>query len=643
MKQKYYLVQVGVSRTSPCFLPYGIGCIAAYLKNDAEIMKHYDIPDVIGVRETVEEVMARIDSPDFVAISCATWNLEYSKVLAQELKKRYPETTIIFGGHSVPAGGRFLEEYDYIDYLMHNEGEETTALFLKALKNGTSLKDVPNLSFRENGEIITTQVYHPADISGYPSPYTMGIFDHFMTEFPDVEFHTAIETNRGCPYTCAYCEWCFTKKVRQFPMEKIKAEIEWVCQNKIPYCYCADANFGIFDRDVEIAKFVIEQRKKYGYPHVFKPNYAKESDDNVFEAGRILNTNGADKGVTLAYQSVDYETLKNIGRKNFTLESFANLDARYTEAGIPTYTELILGMPGETYESFSKGICNLLESGQHNSMLVYECQVYDNSPMGDPEYKKKFGIQTSRIPIFGIHYNPDFSGVQEYFDVITGTNSMPKHDWVKSFMFAITLQAFHHFGLLKFFALYLRHEKNVLFYDFYNGLIDYIFSAKGTYLNELFTELYDRKSDTDKAQWTYQKEKFGKVGWYFEEGAFLELVYHWDEFWTDIQPFLKSFDYDEGVFEELLKYQKAMIRKLGVTEFTVESDYNFYDYFMSITKGQYSPLKKIKSLLKISSEFEINSWEDYAKMVVWFGKRHQFSMYINLKESPAEYKEGIDE
>lgn len=643
MKQKYYLVQVGVSGTSPCFLPYSVGCIAAFLKSDAEIMEHYEVPDVIGVRETIDKVMKRIVSPKFVAFSCVTWNLEYSKVLAQEVKKRYPKAIIIFGGHSVPAGGRFLEEYDYIDYLMHNEGEETTALFLKALKNGTSLHQVPNLSFRENGEIITTRVCHPADISGYPSPYTMGIFDHFMKEFPDVEFHTTIETNRGCPYTCAYCEWCFTKKVRQFPMEKIKAEIEWVCKNKIPYCYCADANFGIFDRDVEIAEFVIEQRKKYGYPHVFKPNYAKESDDNVFEAGRILNTNGADKGVTLAYQSVDYETLKNIGRKNFTLESFANLDARYTEAGIPTYTELILGMPGETYESFSKGICGLLESGQHNSMLVYECQVYDNSPMGDPEYKKKFGIQTSKIPIFGIHYNPDFSGVQEYFDVITGTNSMPKQDWVKSFMFAITLQAFHHFGLLKFFALYLRHEKNVPFYDFYNGLIDYIFSAKGTYLNELFTELYDRKSDTDKAQWTYQKEKFGKVGWYFEEGAFLELVYHWDEFWSDILPFLKSFEYDEGVFEELLEYQKSMIRKPGVTEFTVESDFNFYDYFMTITKGQHSPLKKIRSRLKISSDIEINSWEDYAKMVVWFGKRHQVSMYINLKESPAEYKEGIDE
>ena len=62
---------------------------------------------------------------------------------------------------------------------------------------------------------------------------------------------------------CSYCEWCFTHKIRKFPIEKIKAEIEWIASKKIRYCYCADANFGILERDVEIAKYVVEQ-KNYG-------------------------------------------------------------------------------------------------------------------------------------------------------------------------------------------------------------------------------------------------------------------------------------------------------------------------------------------------------------------------------------------
>ena len=406
MKEKFYLVQIGVSYSSPVFLPYSVGCIAAYLKRDEEIMKHYEIPDIVVMRENIEDVLKRFDNPSFVAFSCFTWNIEYNKILARELKKRFPSVKIIFGGHSVPHDSSFLDEYDFIDFLMHNEGEETTALFLKAIANGESLHNVPNLSFRSEDGNVTTQTVHPCDISSYPSPYTDGIFDNIMKENPDKEFHATLETNRGCPYGCSYCEWCFTKKVRPFPMEKIKSEIEWIAKNKIKYCYCADANFGIMERDVEIAEYVIEQKKKYGYPDVFKPCYAKESDETVFKAGYLLNKNHIDKGVTLAYQSLDKKTLENIGRKNLTLEHFASLDARYDEAGIPTYTELILGLPGETYESFCKGMCRLLDSGQNNSMTVYECQVYPNAPMGDTEYQEKFGIKTSKIPLLGIHYNP---------------------------------------------------------------------------------------------------------------------------------------------------------------------------------------------------------------------------------------------
>ncbi|MBR4965648.1 MAG: hypothetical protein IKY53_04050, partial [Lachnospiraceae bacterium] len=510
----------------------------------------------------------------------------------------------------------------------------------KAMNNGTDLKTVPNISYRTSEGNVKTFDYHPTDISSYPSPYTEGIFDKILKENPDIEFHTTVETNRGCPYVCSYCQWCHTHNIRKFPIEKIKAEIEWVAKNKIPYCYCADANFGIFERDIEIAEYVVEQKKKYGFPHVFKPNYAKESNDTVFKAGYILNKNQVDKGITLAYQSVSEDVLKNIGRKNFTLDHFRELDTRYTAESIPTYTELILGMPGETYASFSKGLCDILEHGQHNSMLVYECQVYDNAPMGDPEYKEKFGIKTSRIPLFGIHYNPDFSGVQEYFDVITETSTMPKEDWAKSFLFAIVVQTFHHFGLLKFFALYLRNEKKVSFYDFYNSLINYIFKAEGTYLNELFSELYQKKSDTEKADWTYQKDIFGKVGWYFEEGAFLELVYHWNEFWADITPFLKSFEYDDVVFEDLLNFQKKIICRQGVTECVINSEHNFYKYFQAIIHGEKIPLIKCKNSMIIKSDCLTETWEEYAKQTVWFGKRHHMSLYMNLREN-IEYTEEL--
>ncbi len=633
MKEKYYLVQIGVSYSSPVFLPYSVGCIAAYLKNDEEIISDYEIPDIVVMREPLEKAVGRFDNPSYVAFSCFTWNLEYNKKLATELKKIYPDVKIIFGGHSVPHNDSFLKEYPFIDFLFHNEGEETTALFLKAVKKGDNLHSVPNISFRDGCETVTTSFRHPCDISAYPSPYTEGIFDYLFEEFPDVEFHATLETNRGCPYGCTYCEWCFTKNIRPFPMERIKKEIEWIAENKIRYCYCADANFGIMDRDVEIAQYVIEQKNKYGYPQVFKPCYAKESDETVFEAGYLLNKNNIDKGVTLAYQSLDETTLKNIGRKNLTLERFSDLDARYNQAGIPTYSELILGLPGETYESFCSGMCRLIESGQNNSMTVYECQVYPNAPMGDPAYQQKHGIKTSRIPLLGIHYNPEFNGVSEYFDIITETATMPKKDWVKACMFAVILQTFHHLGLTRFFAIYLNIEKNISYYEFYNRLYDYIFKENKGFINDLFKKLYERKADTDTADWTYTRDVFGTTGWYFEEGAFLEIVYHNDVFWKEIEPFLRSFKIEDELFSDLFVYQKSLVRLPIVTEVEIVSKYNFYKYFEAANKNADPVLTKKNCKLRIKAHKQIPSWEEYAREIIWFGKRYSATLLVNPRES----------
>lgn len=630
MKKKLYLVQIGVSYSSPAFLPYSAGCIAAYLQHDPEIMAHYEIPDIVVMREKPDDVILRFNNPGVVAFSCFTWNYEYNILLARRLKEKYPDVTIVFGGHSVPHSGSMLTEYPFIDYLMHNEGEETMALFLKALIHNRPVADVPNLTYRTKDGTVTTPDYHPCDISAYSSPYLEGVFDSILREFPEVEFHATLETNRGCPYTCAYCEWCFTRKVRTFPMEKVKAEIEWIAKHKLKYCYCADANFGILDRDVQIAQYVVDMNKKYGFPDVFKPCYAKESDDNVFAAGYILNKNKIDKGVTLAYQSLDSRALENIGRQNLTLARFADLDRRYTEAGIPTYTELILGLPGETCESFCRGLCSLLKAGQNNSMTVYECQVYPNTRMGDPVYQAQHGIKTTRIPLLGIHYNPEFNGVAEHFDIIYETDTMPKRDWVRAYLFSVILQTFHHLGLLRYVALYINREKNVSYYDFYNALYDFIFDESDGYLHALFSELYERKNDISGTRWTYQKDEFSSTGWYFEEGAFLELVYHFDEFKQEILPFVEKYDLGDELTRELLYYQFSLIRLLNTREVTVRSAYNFYPYFEDQT-GTVA-LKKQPSVLHVSTDKCFDNWADYARNVIWFGKRYSATLMVNPRE-----------
>ena len=594
-KKRIYPVQIALSHSSPCFLPYSMGCISAYLKNDPEIMQAYEVCNIVSIRETVPEILKRFDNPDIVAFTNFVWNLEYNKELAKELKKLYPEVIIIFGGHSVPPDASFLEKYGFIDYLMHNEGEETFTLLLKALENGNDLSSVPNLSYRSENGCVTTEEYHPTDISSYPSPYTEGVFDCLLNEFPNVEFHATLETNRGCPYMCAYCEWCFTRRIREFPMEKIKAEIDWIAKNKIRYCYCADANFGISARDIEIAQYVVDCNKNNGYPQIFKPCYAKNSDENIFEIGKLLNKNGVDKGVTLAYQSMSPTVLENIGRKNLDINYYSRLNALYSAEGIPTYTELILGLPGETYESFCNGLCGLLEAGQHNSITVYTCQVYCNSPLAQPDYKEKHGIRWERVPLHGIHYPANFNGVQEYYDIVVETKDMSKEEWVKANMFSVCLQSFHHLGLLRCFAIYSRFEKGISYFDFYNRLLNYIFSDETKYIYKLFNMIKSKTEDTRNSDWCYQNDIFSKVGWYFEEGAFLDMAYNSNIFWQEIGGFIDSLGIEEKVKTALFEYQKSIIRLPDQETPIIESDYDFYNYFENIYKMEYAPLKKQKN------------------------------------------------
>ena len=70
-----------------------------------------------------------------------------------------------------------------------------------------------------------------------------------------------LETNRGCPYRCAYCDWVNGKKMRFFPMEKIVAEIDWLGRNHIGYVFCGDSNFGMYERDYEITLLLVEAKK----------------------------------------------------------------------------------------------------------------------------------------------------------------------------------------------------------------------------------------------------------------------------------------------------------------------------------------------------------------------------------------------
>ena len=267
-------------------------------------------------------------------------------------------------------------------------------------------------------------------------------------------------------------------------------------------------------------------------------------------------------------------------------------------------------------------------------MTVYDCQVFPNALMGNPAYIEKHGIRTEHVKLSCIHVSPNVENeIFEYADMVVETNTMTYDDMLDSLMFVACVQCFHHIGMLRYFAVYLRRELQISYYDFYSALVDHARSAKGTFLNEMLERLRAWGADLSKGEWAYVNETFGDVGWYFDEGLFMEIAAHYERFWEEIVPFLSGFGVDPAVFGELCRYQKFAIRRLGQQKETARFSYDFYSYFSTAEPVGFAPLEKRETEITVTIPEPAENWFDYGKRVMLFGKKKSVPLRVSDKKN----------
>jgi putative methyltransferase len=457
----------------------------------------------------------------------------------------------------------------------------------------------------------------------YASPYLDGWFDGFFEKYPDMEFNTIIETSRGCPNRCAYCDWGLLKeKTRFFPLDKVFAEIEWMGRNKIRFVWGADANFGISADDLLIADAFVNTKEKYGYPERVRINYSKSNRERVLEIVRRFNRKGIDRaGATISLQSLSPVVLENIGRKNMSLEHFQKDFGVYHEENLQVYSELILGLPGETYDSFADGICKLFEIGQHFIFEVYNCIVLPNSILGQTEYMKKFGIKTSNSEIVRYHCAADAYYIPEKTNIITETDSMPCNMWQKSAAFGGFTQAMHGCGLLRCFAIYAYYELQKSYRSFYEGLTEYIENGNAPFTSGVFKTVKDYFASLAQGENPRLTVPFaGNLVWENYEYIFLNLCGNLDLFYEEMMPYLSSVIEDGSILSQLYGYQRAVLRKPDEKSSVCEAEIDFYNYFKKIYVNEYEPPVKGKFRIRFTDSDPASGWEEFGKKVVWYGK-----------------------
>ncbi len=632
MKKNIYLLQINKAYNNNIYLPYSVGSLAACAFANETVSENYCLKELLYRYEDPDVIVSGFEKPYLVGFSSYLWNTQYNLRVAKLLKEKYPECIVLFGGHNVPSGNAdMMEEYPFIDFIIHDEGEVPFREFLLALHENTPLCNVPNLSYRdENGKIRSNEKKY-FDVTELPSPYLEGYFDK-MIEESDFRFQAIFETNRGCPYGCAYCDWgIFKTKLRQFPVERVYAELDWLAEHKIEYCISADSNFGILKRDTDIAKYLVEVKRKTGYPGSVCICFAKNCNDTVFEINKILYEGGIVKNAMLSVQTLNEEALKNIGRENLVFDQYEELSNRYKSEKIPVLSELILGLPGETYDSFCDGLCRLITLGQHMYVNVYCCDVLLNSEMGTKEYKEKHSVVTTRMPMYQFHADAVSEEFTEYSDIVTSTATLSTDDWINANIFHAVVTGFHGLGILQNFAVYLLKEKGVSHKQFYTSLFEYITSHGNYEIKKLFDRIRNVYEGllSGKGDWGFIIDGLGSTVWPVNETVFLEIIKNPDLFFEEIGEFLSSFGIEEDVFENLLIYQKEMLKTPGLKGKTVELDYDFYTYFSNIASDDYKPLMKKKVALDISCPSNPEDFFEYARINIWYGRRRGLMLCFN--------------
>ena len=656
-KIKVGMIQINNSFSGQNYLPLSLGFLYSYAMFHVEGIESFEFLDPVYKRIKVKDAVKHLKNADIVAFSVYVWNHNLSLEIAKELKKVNPNCLVVFGGCHVPDKNtdEYLQKYNFIDIAAIGEGER---VFAELLTNfSTKRWDlVPSITYRkDNGEFATqSQCERIKDMNEIPSPFLEGYFDDLIVKNPQEKWIGLWETNRGCPFSCAYCDWGvgFKKKVQKYNLEdRLFLEADWFSHNKIEFIFCCDANFGMYkDRDYSIAKRFANNKEKYGYPHALSVQNTKNNSESSYEVQKLLATSGLSKGVLIAFESVHKPTLKAIKRHNIKLSHFYDLQRKFTHDGIKTFSDLILGMPEETCESFIAGVGSLIKMGQHNRIQFNNLTILPNTEMARPEYIEKYGLEIVESSIINIHGTLGTEEVSEIQQMVVGTKTMHGEDWVKARYFGYMV-GFLYFN--KIFQIPLVVANSVFNVDhevLFNAFLKERPDSK-TALSRITQQFFQHARDMQLGGPEFVSSKrWLNIWWPPDELAFIDIVTNGqiDEFYEDAKTVLcetlssSGIHGHEDIISQAVELNKSLI-KLPNQGYNcnITLDYNIWDIYDSVIKGKdvdFLTGRFEHTIDRVSEKW--TSWEEWCEKVVWWGNKKGAYLYECVNDgNKSEVKE----
>jgi radical SAM superfamily enzyme YgiQ (UPF0313 family) len=479
------------------FFPYSAGCIWAYANQFSEIKDNFNLKEFFIEKVDPREIVESLEHPAVFGFSAYIWNCNYSLRVAKLVKEKFPECKIVFGGPHVPSQNeKWLNEHDFIDYAVYKEGE---IVFYNLLRRILGMShSTSGLGFIENNSLNEQSIpQRIQDLAELPSPYTSGYFDKILKKYKGsgVVLNPIIETNRGCPFKCTFCDWggVTESKVKKFDMCRVHEELLWMAHNKLEFATGADANFGAFkERDMEIVDFMIETKRKYGYPKYFHTSWHKNQSEHLVTMASKLMKSDMMRSYTASLQSTTGSVLEAIKRKNTGDNVLMKIKSLCEASGFKLDTDLMIPLPGETHQSFEKVLEQCLDNN-----LTFQCcytTILPNSEMNNTKYREEHGLETIRSEFAEPH-----PWTKEEEEILVATNTMTRQEFNNIALLAYVISAFHLCGFMDLIAKYYKKTDGIDYTHFYQKFLNYFLNNEQTlvyrYLSPIANHVDDKRTN----------------------------------------------------------------------------------------------------------------------------------------------------
>jgi len=346
------------------------------LQKDTSILE-FSINDAI---QTVAEKIL-LHKPDIIGLGVYIWNASEIRELIHILKKVSPETTIVLGGPEVTYLP-FRVNYDDADYIIQGEGDVAFYQLCKNIINQTQRERIVKMTLPKLKEIVLPYKYYTDD----------DIKNRYIY----------VEISRGCPFECEFCLSSMDEKVRAFDLDAVLAAFEELWQRGARNFKFVDRTFNLNMKAANriLDFFLAKEPPYFAHFEVIPDHFPASLREKIksFPHGALQ--------LEIGIQTLNLEIANNISRQLKLDKIKENIAFLENETTAHIHLDLIVGLPGESLESFGE---NLDELMQMSSCEIQIGILKKLSGTHISRHDKTFGMVYSDIPPYDILKNSQLS------------------------------------------------------------------------------------------------------------------------------------------------------------------------------------------------------------------------------------------